>query len=216
VLEFDQLEIEINGRPLLRLNHLALKPGQIVAMHGPSGCGKTTLLRSIAGLIDPRSGSIRLLAKTPEQWGWPNFRRSMPLVAQVPVVHDDTVEQNLRLPFRYRANNERSFDPVAAAKLLNALGLDPSILNQQAGTLSIGEQQRLCLIRALLLNPVGLLLDEPSSALDDASADRLRDLLLDQAETHNHAILMATHRTEWTQGWCHRAIQLEPIPKAHA
>ena len=213
-LSVKNLEVGVGTRPLLRIDELRLTAGQIVVVHGPSGCGKTTLLRTLAGLIDPSAGDVRLCGRTASEWGWPRFRRLMPLVAQQPVLLDDSVEANLRRPFEYRAAAGRTYDSEAAIRMLGTVGLSPALVEQRARSLSVGEQQRVCLIRALLLEPKVLILDEPLSALDGVAAGQVLELLRDTARKRGLAVLAATHQTQRTKHWCDMEIELGPPSEA--
>ena len=144
--------VAAGGQALLCGVNLELKAGELVALTGPSGCGKTTLLRALCGLDDATDGEVKLETQTPAQWGYPEFRRRVLLVDQRPILFDATLETNLRRPFAYRSAG-REFPLERAVALLKRVGLDASRLSQNARSLSIGQQQRASLVRALLLEP---------------------------------------------------------------
>lgn len=171
-LEVRDLSITYAGRPLLTGVDLDVAVGEIVALLGPSGSGKSSLLRCIAGVQNPDSGTIRWdgidITHTPA------YRRRIGLVFQDPLL----------FPHRSVAGNigfglERS-DRQRVGELLNLVGL-PGFEDRNIATLSGGEAQRVALARALAPSPVLLLLDEPFGALDRDLRDRLavdvRDLL---------------------------------------
>ncbi|MCC5828088.1 MAG: ATP-binding cassette domain-containing protein [Phycisphaeraceae bacterium] len=195
--------------PLIRKLSLTVKAGEIVLLHGPSGCGKTTLLRILAGLIDPMDGQVRLDGEDGDSIGWPRFRRQVVLVQQRPVLLEGTVERNLAAPFAYKSA-DRPYSADAARSLLDRLGLPGGCHAQPARTLSEGEQQRVCLIRAILLQPRILLLDEPTSALDERIAGELDNLLSEWVATHPSAVLMVRHDVALARAVCTRAIDLTP------
>jgi ABC-type iron transport system FetAB ATPase subunit len=179
--------------PLLAGIDFALAPGEAAALAGPSGSGKTTLLRALALLDEPASGRLELDGRPPEAYGLPGWRRRVVYVAQEPPVHDDSVLDCLRRPFRFRAA-ESPFDEALARELLAGLGLDPTaVLPKRARTLSVGERQRLGMARALLVSPRVLLLDEPTSALDQESARRALELVTAYVESRRAAALVVTH-----------------------
>ncbi len=186
---------------------LTVAAGEIILLHGPSGCGKTTLLRTIAGLIDARGGEVRLNGANGDGMGWHRFRRQVMLVQQRPVLLEGTVEHNLAAPFAYRSVAE-PYPATLAKSLLDRLGLAKGHYNQPARTLSEGEQQRICLIRAMLLQPRVLLLDEPTSALDASNAGRLDALLREWAKAHASAVLMVRHDVVPARAVCDRAMDL--------
>lgn len=207
LLEIDGLAVAANGVRLLENVAIALEMGELVALTGPSGCGKTTLLRAIAGLIDPAAGTVRLRGETPAALGWPAYRRRVLLVAQRPVVLGGTVEQNLARIFRY-ATAQQQFDEARALELFEQLHLETDRLTQDATSLSEGQRQRICLIRALLAEPDVLLLDEPSSALDNAAVEALEKVIRQEADRRGLGALIVSHERGRLTDWCDRVVDL--------
>ncbi len=207
MLSVEELAIDVDHRRLLDGVGFALSTGEMIGLSGPSGCGKTTLLRAIAGLIDPAGGRVTLDGRSPEQIGWPRFRRQVVLVHQRPVVHDGTVSEVLRRPFRYRTS-AGPFDPAGAGELFDALRLGGLDMQQRARTLSVGQQQRLCLARALLVDPRVLLLDEPTSALDGPAVDLVEGLLRRRCDRGGLACAVVTHDRQQIARWCDREVDL--------
>lgn len=218
VLSIDQLQVRADvskADPLIAGLSLAVKPGEAIGLKGPSGCGKTTLMRSIAGLIDPAGGSISLDGRRPDEIGWPGFRRRVGLVPQRPVVWDGTVSVNLERPYAF-ASHDRRYDPDDADGMLELLGLIDK-LGAEATTLSEGERQRVCLVRALLTRPDFLLLDEPTSALDGEAVRWVESLLTRAMTEHGLGILLTTHAGWFADRFCSRVIDLaEYAPRAKA
>lgn len=209
MLQVAQLDVGTAGVPLLRGVSLGLHEGELVAISGPSGCGKTTLLRTVAGLIDPLGGTILLDGRSPEQIGYPRFRRQVVLVQQKPALLDTTVRANLERPFEYQSGNQE-FPAQQAAQLLQEVGIEPDRLDQRAWSLSVGQQQRVCLVRALLLEPRILLLDEPTSALDSDSAAAVETLLHRLAKDTGLAALVVAHDRQQPEQWCDRRYDIRP------
>ncbi len=207
LLQIEGFAVAANGIPLLRDVAISLGTGERVALTGPSGCGKTTLLRAIAGLIDPVAGSVRLRGQTPETFGWPAFRRRVILVAQRPVLLEGTVCQNLSRPFRY-ATAKTVFDEPRALDLMAQLLLEPGRMTQEALSLSEGQRQRICLLRALLAEPDVVLLDEPSSALDDAAAEAVDVVVRREARQRGLAALIVSHERGRITESCDRVMDL--------
>jgi putative ABC transport system ATP-binding protein len=193
-----------------------LQKGERVAVAGPSGSGKTTLLRAVCGLDDPGAGTVRLLGKTPEEWSWPAFRRRVLLMEQRPTLLEESVEASLRRPFSYRVAAGQAFPRERAQALLERLGVGQSRMTQNARALSVGQQQRVCLIRALLLQPDVLLLDEPTSALDPQSVQLVEALLDEEAQARGLAALVVTHDPRQANEWCHRRLELGDFPVGSA
>ena len=151
---------------------LDIAPGEFIALLGPSGCGKTTMLRCLAGLEQPSSGSILVDGK--DVASVPVNKRDMSVVFQAYSLFPHmTVAQNVGfgLEMRKVAKAER-ISRVAEALELVGLG---HTAERFAHQLSGGQQQRVALARALVTRPRALLLDEPLSALDAKVRVRLRD-----------------------------------------
>ena len=209
LLELKNVIVGNDSTPLIKNLDLCVNEGEFVALLGPSGCGKTTLLRAISGLIDPMGGTVLLKNEPAPVTTWPEFRRRVVLIQQTPVLLDDTVKNNLNRPFRYQSANEQKFPEDKAVELLNNFGVDPSRMQQNAHSLSVGQQQRVCLIRALLLQPEVLLLDEPTSALDPEAVRSVEDLFVTEARHRGLSALLVTHDRSQAQRVCDRSVSLE-------
>jgi putative ABC transport system ATP-binding protein len=200
--------ISAGGQRLVEGWSLALEAGELVALVGPSGSGKTTLLRCLAMLSDPDAGELRLRGKAPSDHGYPAWRRRVALVSQRPVLLEATVRENLARPFAYETGAAASFPEARARAWLEQVGVGPDRFDQIATTLSEGQQQRVALVRTLLLEPDVLLLDEPTSALDPDALASVESLVTDQVRAHDRAALIVTHDPPQTDRWCDRATQL--------
>ena len=152
---------------------LTLAPGEALAIAGPNGAGKSTLLRILAGLMRPTAGEVRVLGRPLARDG-AEARRAVGLLSHQSLLYDDlTLCENLTFAARLYGLPA----PAATARAaLEAAGLGAR-LDDSPRRLSRGLLQRAAIARALLHGPRVLLLDEPFTALDAASAERLRDLL---------------------------------------
>lgn len=160
-----------------------LKKGEILYVRGESGGGKSTLLRLLNRLIEPNSGSIELYGVDYHTIDVLELRRRIQLVPQTPsLLHWITVHENLLLP-----TPEATQETVL--KLTESFNLPPDILDKRGGDVSVGQAQRLCVIRALLLKPEVILLDEPTASLDPANRENfLKTFLMLQKEAGFSAI----------------------------
>ncbi|MEU7901630.1 thiol reductant ABC exporter subunit CydC [Actinoplanes sp. NPDC049118] len=171
--------------PALRDVDLDLPAGSRVAVLGPSGGGKSTLAAVLAGLLDPRAGTVTGVGRTV-------------LVGDgTDHVFASTVRENLRLA-RPGATDAELHAALALVRLDGWLAQQPdglgTWLGTGGGTISGGQRRRLATARALLAGPGLLILDEPTEGLDEAGAAALMDDLL--AATAGHTVLLLTHRTE--------------------
>lgn len=135
---------------------------RIVVLRGASGSGKSTLLRLCNRLEIPTSGQVAVEQRNLDQWDVVALRRRVGMVFQRPVLFPGTVWDNLR-------SGAPNLGRERAIELLNQAALSPSYLDRIGDDLSGGEAQRVCLARALAVQPIALLMDEPTSALDDDS-----------------------------------------------
>jgi heme exporter protein A len=173
---------------VLRDVDLTLAPGEALAVAGPNGAGKSTLLRLLAGLMRPTAGEVRVLGR-PITGGAADARRAIGLLSHHSLLYDDlTLAENLTFAARLYGLP----CPAEAARA----ALDAAGLGTRAGDsprrLSRGLLQRAAIARAMLHGPRVLLLDEPFTALDAASADRLREVL-HARRAEGLGIIVVTH-----------------------
>ncbi|HYC33680.1 MAG TPA: heme ABC exporter ATP-binding protein CcmA [Gemmatimonadales bacterium] len=158
---------------VLRDVDLTLAAGEALAVAGPNGAGKTTLLRVLAGLMRPTGGTLAVLGRPLGRID-PEGRRQIGLVSHHSLLYDDlTLAENLTFAARLYGLDRPG---VRALEALDAAGLGPRA-GDSPRRLSRGLAQRAAIARALLHRPRILLLDEPFTALDSVSAERLREEL---------------------------------------
>jgi putative ABC transport system ATP-binding protein len=174
------------GRVVLSALTVELKEG-MTALVGPSGAGKSTLLRLLNRLVDPDSGTIHYRGRDIRDYGVLALRREVALVPQLPALLPGSVAENVTYGPRLCG---RQFDIDRALALA---GLDNTFAERAAQQLSVGEQQRVMLARALALEPAVLLLDEPTAALDERSRDAVERTLLDLHARLSAALIVVTH-----------------------
>ncbi len=191
-LEAHSLTLHRGQRTLAVTQNLTVVSGDLVAVRGASGSGKTTLLRALAGLITADAGRVELDGHAPHVISWPTYRSRVTYVGQQPAFIDGTVRDNLSHPFGFQCRSGR-YEDEAAAQLLELFLLEADMLDQPVSQLSVGEQQRIALIRALLTRPWFLLLDEPISALDAKSAKRVLKHLRQETKQKALGALVVSH-----------------------
>ena len=165
-------------------------PEGATAIVGPSGAGKSTLLRLLCRLVDPDRGVVRYRGRDVREYDPRALRREVALVPQLPALVPGTVADNLRFAASFAGR-----EPDVAS-LLGMAGLDPSFAERDAERLSVGEQQRVMLARALALEPRVLLLDEPTVALDEGARAAVERTLLGLGERLGISRVVVTHDPE--------------------
>lgn len=167
--------------------------GQITAIVGPSGAGKSSLIRLINRLSDPTTGRLYLGDEDITGFDPLLVRRRVAMVLQKPFMFEGTVLENLQRPFIYRQESLPGADSAGLRQALVLARLTPDLLERDSRSLSLGQQQRVSLARALLTNPQVLLLDEPTSALDRPTADHLAATFHEICRMEQLTILLVTH-----------------------
>lgn len=185
-----------DGPPVFSDVTLTFGTGEFFLVRGPSGTGKSSLLRLLNRLEEPAGGRLFFKGVPYADLPAPELRRQVLYIQQTPVVVDGSVKDNLLLPFTLKNNRDLIRpDNQKLRDRLDAFSMSNVTLTHPARSLSVGQQQRLCLIRGLLLSPAVILLDEPTSALDDESSRIVETmaeaLCLDDGKT----IVMVSHRT---------------------
>ena len=174
-----------------------VETGQVLYVQGPSGSGKSTLLRILGRLLTASGGEAWLQGRSWKDIPAPQWRLKVQYLSQKPVVFDGTVEVNLLMPFMFKLLSQRpSPSPGQIKDYLERLKLPASLLEQSAKTLSGGEAARMALIRALLLEPEVLLLDEPTAYLDEDNRQHLLTLLKYWVAEKSRAIVMVSHNEQ--------------------
>ena len=188
-----------SGNPVIQNFSLSVSAGESVALWGPSGSGKTTLLNLVAGLLKPDSGSILVCPKSAEQLhlerldeaGLAAYRcLHVGYVFQffnlIPTLN---VRENVQLALELAGKLEQWPAYVERFAQLGLTGLEERFPAHLSG----GEQQRVAVLRALAHAPALVLADEPTGNLDRTNSQLVADLLWQQSQAQNTALLIATH-----------------------
>ena len=168
------------------------------ALVGASGSGKTLLLRALA-LLDPvDGGEVCWQGRPVRRDAIPAFRARAIYLHQRPSFDASTVDESLRRPFLLATHRRQAFDRSRAIGLLDQLGRDAAFLDKNVRDLSGGEIQIAALVRAILLDPAVLLLDEPTAALDAKTSAAVERLISDWVDRSpdGRAVVWVTHDAE--------------------
>lgn len=201
MLELRRVRHRYDSRLVLDLEQFTVPPGALIAIVGHNGSGKSTLLRLLALLERPTEGEV-LVDGTVVAGGrlrgraGAELRRRITLVEQRPILFRGTVRENIAYGLKARGI------PVAraVAEAAQRLALTP-LLDRRRQALSDGEVQRVAIARALVVQPDVLLLDEPVSSADRASAQTLYRVLDEERRARRLAICLASHQLEDAYRW---------------
>ncbi len=197
-LKISSLSVQIAGKIILENLDLEIERGEQLIIHGENGCGKTSLLKAILGLIIPSQGSITI---GEEQVGTIFWRKNR---VQTGYLNQESIKNNfpitaaevvaigvsgIRIP-----ENERDYRVELSMRKTGCFHLQNQLYHQLSG----GEKQRVSLARCLCQNARLLLLDEPTSYLDEKGKDELQELLHDLSRIEAPTMLLVSHDSAWT------------------
>lgn len=197
---------DIKFKHVLDIPELKINKKNVTAIVGRSGSGKTTLLRLLNKMVTPDSGQIFFYGNDMVQIAPVELRREVVMMAQSPVIFDGNVRDNLLVGLRFSQKeivSDKALLDVLQSVELNKK-LDDSVLR-----MSGGEKQRLSLARVAVMKPRVLLLDEPSSALDNDTEDEVMDKIIQFGKEYNIALIFVTHSTAMAEKYADEIIRME-------
>ncbi|MCI1065765.1 ATP-binding cassette domain-containing protein [Stenotrophomonas maltophilia] len=223
VISLEDVQFGYGTRLVLDIPRLWVEQGSSVLLRGISGGGKSTLLGLLAGVLLPGKGRVEVAGHALQDMG--GAARDRFRADQLGVIFQQfnllpflTVRDNIALGMRLsRLRSARISGPLDAeiARLLQALQLNPELMQRRAGTLSVGQQQRVAAARALIGRPTLLLADEPTSALDREAASAFLQLMSAQCQAAGTTVLVVSH-DDSLQPLFDRTISLTEINQAGA
>jgi putative ABC transport system ATP-binding protein len=164
----------------------------LMIIQGASGAGKSTFLKLFNRFCDISEGKILFSGKELKTYHIDRLRSIIIYLPQLPYVIDGSVEDNVNFPFVFHSHKGKKYSQAKAIEWLDYFQLNVS-LDHEALKLSIGQRQRIALIRSMLMEPEVLLLDEPGSALDSANKKLIEQKIESLIESSKITALMATH-----------------------
>jgi osmoprotectant transport system ATP-binding protein len=193
MLTLSQVCKSYGDTPALHPTDLSLEPGSTTILIGPSGCGKSTILRLVAGLTSPDAGSVFFEGNRLTRESLQMARLRMGYVIQEGGLFPHlSVRDNVTVMARY-LGRETAWIDERLAELAELVHLPDRLMTRFPAELSGGQRQRVSLMRALMLDPDLLLLDEPLGALDPMIRFRLQNDLRSIFEQLGKTVLMVTH-----------------------
>jgi putative ABC transport system ATP-binding protein len=199
MISVSQLQLAYQQRTVLNIPHWHVDQGERILVHGPSGCGKSTLLHILAGLLLPQHGQVEVLGQTINRWPGRKrdaFRaRHLGFIAQqLNLIPNLSVLDNVLLAAHFSQRHDTRRQATAQAEaLLAEVNLSRDVWQQPAQTLSLGQQQRVAIVRAMIHQPKIILADEPTSALDHDNRDQFMQQLQRLCEQCNATLIMVSH-----------------------
>lgn len=190
-----------NSSDTLNLPEFTVKSGEKIFLHGPSGSGKSTLLEILAGVLSPTQGNLKILNENLSSFSSSAkdlFRanhigyifQSFNLISYL------TVTENISLPLHFsplkRKKVPRNNEKETIAALTQDLGIS-ELINKRVAELSVGQQQRVAVARALIGSPEIILADEPTSALDHDHREKFIKLLFMVADKSKITVIFVSH-----------------------
>ncbi|MFZ3173008.1 MAG: ATP-binding cassette domain-containing protein [Carboxydocellales bacterium] len=189
--------INLNNISLVKKNQLILKElsftiveGDVIGITGPSGSGKTSLLRLLNLLDSPSNGEIVYCGKALQTYNPLCLRKEIGYVFQKPYLFGHTVLENLTYPYQMLKQKPNIQE---IQQYLEQVNLPPEIITHKNTELSGGEQQRIALIRTLLLKPRVLLLDEVTASLDEENTRLIEKLIMVEKKARQLTVVLITH-----------------------
>ncbi len=233
VLALERLRFRWPGQShdTVAIDDLSLAAGEHLFVRGASGSGKTTLLNLLAGVHTPTSGSVRLLgtdladlsASKRDQFRADHIGVIFQQFNLLPYL--STLE-NVTLSCAFSARKQQRATggsdggnvnaKVTARRLLEALNLGEPLHDAPVNKLSVGQQQRVAVARALIGDPEILIADEPTSALDADNRDRFMELLFREAEAQNCTLIFVSHDPQLADGFAQSIELRSPVDDLEA
>ncbi len=208
IIELDDVSVDYGKNRVINNINLKIYKGEYIGLIGKNGSGKSTLMKTILGLIHPKSGVVKVFGKPiqSEMYDKIGYMPQMhPIQREFPATVGDIVEMGLYKTSLFRPLKKSDKQKIKLALHKVKMG---SFLDRPIGHLSGGEQQKVLVAQALVREPEILLLDEPTSALDFTMVEDFLRLLDDLNKNYGITLIVIQHNLEILRPYCSRLIML--------
>lgn len=198
-IEVNDLSFSYNQKnidPVMEISHWQVEMGQRIFLHGRSGSGKSTLLNLLCGTLSPDKGDIKLIDQPFSALS--SRKRDKFRAKHIGVVFQQfnlipylSVLENIEVAMHFAKNDAKGQQQILS--VFEQLHLAPGLLSRRADQLSVGQQQRVSIARALINSPEILIADEPTSALDADAQAGFMDLLIESTQKTGCTLLFVSH-----------------------
>lgn len=205
IIELENVDLVKKDKVILDDVSFAVAEGDILGIVGPSGAGKSSLLRLLNMLDSFSAGEIFFRERALTEYNPLLLRREIGYVLQKPFLFGQTVKDNLVYPYQLL---KLRVDMDEIVSYLERVNLSAEVLTKKSGQLSGGEQQRVALVRSMLVKPRVLLLDEVTAALDEENIDLVEKLVMSEQEERGLTVLFISHNLEQVRRMAGRVLYM--------